>query len=33
MRREQRTNNVVSQTRIALLTVGRKDFIEIFMHR
>ncbi|CAK8697437.1 unnamed protein product [Clavelina lepadiformis] len=33
MRHEQRTNNVVSQTHLALLTVGRKEFVDIFMHR
>ncbi|MEL6804435.1 MAG: cyclic nucleotide-binding domain-containing protein [Bacteroidota bacterium] len=33
LRHEQRTHNVISQTHVMLLTVCRRDFLKIFMHR
>lgn len=33
LRNEKRTYNVVSHTNILLLTVCRKDFLKIFIHR
>lgn len=33
IRREERNANVIANSPVALLTVGREDFIDIFMHR